>query len=591
MPPFLNVERSLTGRRWRGRLNEERLALAISQRFSLHDCLGRVLAARGVGLDEVEGFLEPRLRDLLPDPAHLLDMEAAVSRMVAAINGGESIGVFADYDVDGASSAALLARFLSALGRDAVVYVPDRIQEGYGPNVPALMKMKNAGVSLVFTVDCGTTALATLDEVSRAGLDVIVLDHHVPEARLPHVTAVINPNRKDETSPVRQLCAAGVTFLFIVAVNRELRNAYWYGEGHAEPDLMGLLDLVALATIADVVPLTGVNRAFVRQGLAVMARRQNLGLAALADVSRLDGIPESGHVGYQLAPRVNAGGRVGEPGLGARLLATADAQNARALAERLDGYNRERQSIEQRVLEDALRQAEGQAEDNIPFLLVANEGWHPGVVGIVASRLKDKYHRPACAVALADGIGMGSGRSVRGISLGPAVIAAHEAGLLIKGGGHAMAAGFTVEQARLGELKTFLADNIAGQLGGPLGPPELGIDAALRPEGASLELIADLERAGPFGSGNARPRFAFPSVVPVFAKIVGRDHVQCQLQASEGGQRLSSVAFRSVGTPVGKMLLKSRGTAMHVAGHLGIDKWQGTARPRLIIGDIASPIE
>ena len=586
-PAFLNVERSFSGKRWRPRLTDERTALAISQHLGVPEVLGRVLAARGVDADAAEAFLDPKLRDLLPDPSHLLDMDKAVARIVEAINAGEKIGVFADYDVDGACSASLLVRFFAALGRDLLVYVPDRIAEGYGPNTPALLKLKEQGVSLIITVDCGTTAFTPLQEAADAGLDVVVVDHHVAEPLLPTAVAVVNPNRLDETSPVGQLCAAGMTFMLIISINRALRDAYWYGEGHGEPDLMNMLDLVALATVADVVPLTGVNRALVRQGLAIMKKRENPGLASLSDVSRLEETPEAWHLGFLLGPRVNAGGRVGEAGLGVKLLTTGDQDEATGIAMRLDGYNTERREIEAAVLDAAMAQAEQQAETGAPLIIAASEGWHPGVIGIVAGRIKEAFNRPACVVSIENGLGKGSGRSVRGIDLGPAVIAAHQAGHLVNGGGHAMAAGFTVAEERLDAFRRFLTDHIEGQLAGEVLAPDIGIDGAISPEGATVEFIDSLNDAGPFGASNPRPRFVLPAVAPVNARIVGTDHVSCFLAAPEGGPRLKSIAFRTAGTPVGEALLNARGGALHVAGHLNIDTWQGDRKPQLIIEDVA----
>ncbi len=584
-PAVLNVERSVRGRRWRARLDDERAALTIVQEYGLPEILARVLAARGVAPSEVADFLSPKLRDLLPDPSHLLDMDRAVERVTAAIVDGEKIGVFADYDVDGAASAALIVNFLSAIGRTTRVYVPDRLREGYGPNVAALLKLKAEGVSLVITVDCGTTAFEALDQVSEAGLDVIVVDHHVSGERLPRATAVINPNRLDESSPVPQLCAAGVAFLLVVAVNRALREQWWYEEGHPEPDLMAWLDLVALATVADMAPLTGINRALVRQGVAVMSRGRNPGLVSLSRSARLDGKVEPWHLGFVLGPRINAGGRVGDSGLGVRLLTAADESEASAIAARLDLHNGERREIELAVTEAAVEQARSQMESDPLFLLVASEGWHPGVIGIVASRLRETFDRPACVVSLHDGIGKGSGRSVRGVALGPAVVAARAAGLLIDGGGHEMAAGFTVREDRLGELHRFLATRAAEQLGDAGLSPEIGIDAVVTPGGVTTELIEQLEAAGPFGPGNPRPRLALPAVRPVHARVVGRDHVRCFLQRAEGGERLSAIAFRSAGTILGKILIDNAGAPLHLAGHPDIDSWRGNRRAQLVIED------
>ena len=584
---MLNVERSVRGRRWRARLDDERAALAIVQEYGLPEILARVLAARGVAPSDVAGFLSPKLRDLLPDPSHLLDMDRAVERVVAAIVDGEKIGVFADYDVDGAASAALIVKFLSAIGRTTRVYVPDRLREGYGPNAAALLKLKAEGVSLVLTVDCGTNAFEALEQVSEAGLDVIVVDHHLSGEQLPRAMAVINPNRLDESSPVPQLCAAGVAFLLVVAINRALREQWWYGEGHPEPDLMAWVDLVALATVADMVPLTGINRALVRQGVAVMGRGRNPGLASLSRSARLDGKIEPWHLGFVLGPRINAGGRVGDAGLGVRLLTATDESEASAIAARLDLYNGERREIELAVTEAAVEQARNQMESDPLFLLVASEGWHPGVIGIVASRLRETFDRPSCVVSLRDGIGKGSGRSVRGVALGPAVVAARAAGLLIDGGGHEMAAGFTVREDRLGELHSFLSTRTAEQIGDSGFLPEIGIDAVVTPGGVTTDLIEQLDVAGPFGPGNPRPRLALPAVRTVHARVVGRNHVRCFLQRAEGGERLKAIAFRSAGTALGKLLIENAGAALHLAGHPDIDSWQGNRQAQLAIEDAA----
>jgi single-stranded-DNA-specific exonuclease len=591
-PAFLGVECSLGGKKWRARLVDDRAGLALAQTSGLPEIVARALAARGIDGDSLDAFLEPTLRDALPDPSSLRDMDKAVERLVQAINGGERIGIFGDYDVDGATSTALLTRFFQSIGRSVSVYIPDRITEGYGPNTEALLRLKNEEkVDVVITVDCGITAHGPLGDAAAAGLDVIVVDHHVAEPRLPEAAAVVNPNRLDDDSGCGQLAAVGVTFLLVVALNRALRDAFWYGEGHAAPDLMAWLDLVALGTVCDVVPLTGVNRALVAQGLKVMARRNNPGLVALADIARIDSKPDAYHAGYVMGPRVNAGGRVGEAGLGARLLATGDAAEAATIAARLDDYNKERQAIEAAVLEAALAEGEIQAENDVPVIIAASEGWHPGVIGIVAGRLRERFNRPACVVALdsaAEGaLGKGSGRSVPGVALGPAIIAAHQAGLLVNGGGHAMAAGFTLEVARLEDFRAFLNEHVTGQLGGAAPVAELGIDGALSPEGATVELIQLLDKIGPFGAGNARPRFAFAGVRVVRSDIVGTDHVRCFLTSVGGGKRLKSIAFRAAGTALGRALTDPTGAPLNIAGHLQIDRWQGAENAQLIIEDAA----
>ena len=478
--PYLGVGRSLTGKLWRARACDDRIALALSERFDLPEIVGRVLAGRGVGLDQAESFLDPTLRRLLPDPSHLKDMDAAVKRLTRAITSGETVAVFGDYDVDGATSSALLKRFFASAGGKLVVYIPDRMKEGYGPNAPALLKLKKDGAAVAVTVDCGITAHEPLGAAKEAGLDVVVVDHHVGEPALPPAVAVVNPNRLDETSPHRQLAAVGVAFLLVVALNRALRAAGWYGDKRPEPDLMQWLDLVALGTVADVVPLTGVNRALVRQGLAVAARRANIGMAALSDVAGLKQAPAAYHLGFLLGPRVNAGGRVGEADLGTRLLSTEDADEARKIAAHLNDLNRERQEIERRVLEQAIEQVEKSGASGAIVHVIA-EGWHPGVIGIVASRLKDRYARPALVTAIGgDGIGKGSGRSVNGADLGSAVIAARQSGLLMNGGGHPMAAGWTVAKGGAEKFAAFVAERLGGKDGAP--PQAVyEIDAALQP--------------------------------------------------------------------------------------------------------------
>jgi single-stranded-DNA-specific exonuclease len=588
---FLGVERSLGGRRWVARPVDSRLALALAQRLELPELVGRLLAARGVGLDEAEAYLAPTLRAQLPDPSSFLDMDRAAARLAAAIRGGEAIAIFGDYDVDGATAAAVLARFFAAVGARHRIYIPDRLSEGYGPNTPALLKLRDAGVRVVVTVDCGATAHAPLADAAQAGLDVIVCDHHVGEPALPPAFAVVNPNRFDETTPHRVLAAVGVAFLLAVAVNRLLRAAGWYGpntEGaRREPELLGLLDLVALGTVADVVPLTGVNRALVGQGLRVLAQRANPGLAALADVAGLEQRADAYHLGFVLGPRVNAGGRVGNAALGARLLTTDDAIEARTLARELHALNDERRAIEAAVLEAAIADVERRGGDGA-LVFAAGADWHPGVIGIVAARLKERYNRPAVVAALADGVAKGSARSVPGFAIGEAVLAARQAGLLLNGGGHAMAAGFTAEAERLDALEGFLHARAAAVIGNGGVVPRLSLDGALDAGAASPALVEQIARLGPFGSANPEPRFAVPAARIVRADVVGEAHVRCVLGGATGG-RLKAIAFRALETPLGQTLLRRDGGCLHVAGHLRADTWQGRDGCQLIIDDAAEP--
>lgn len=578
----LGVENSALGRLWRPRLAEERAALALAQRLGLPEIVARILAGRGIGEAEAPSFLAPRLRDALPDPMGFKDMDKAVARLVRAIDEGETIAVFGDYDVDGATSSALLRRFFAGVGAKSIVYIPDRMKEGYGPNAPALVKLKAQGAAVAITVDCGTTAHAPLQAAAEAGLDMVVVDHHAAEPRLPPALAIVNPNRLDESGAHGQMAAVGVAFLLAVGLNKALREA---GKTHlANDEMLGLLDLVALGTVCDVVPLTGVNRAFVAQGLKAIAARGRAGLAALADVAGLNETPQAFHLGFLLGPRVNAGGRVGEADLGTRLLSTDDAAEAAEIAERLDGYNRERQRIEAEVLEAAL--AESEAAGPADFVCVAGEGWHPGVIGIVASRLKEKYERPALVIALDGETGKGSARSALGFDIGAATIAARGQGLLINGGGHANAAGLTVSRDALPALRRFFDARVADHFKTALKRGSYEVDGLLSLAGATAEFLDELEKIGPYGMGNPEPRFVFPNVRVAKADVVGQKHVRCFLQDARGS-RLAGIAFRAVDTALAEILLRTDGSSVHLAGRLKRDTWRGASRVQLHIEDAA----
>ena len=585
----LGVRRSANGRRWRQRCTERADGLTIGERLGLPEIVARLLAQRGVDLDHAPLFLAPRLRDQLPDPSHLRDMDTAAARLVHAVRRQESIAVFGDYDVDGATSAALLVRFFAAIGVGVRLYVPDRLREGYGPNTPALLRLRAEGVSVIITVDCGTTANQPLAEAAQCGLDVIVIDHHVAEPLLPPALAVVNPNRLDEASAHGSLAAVGVAFLLVIAVNRVLRAAGWYSAARPEPDLIGWLDLVALGTVCDVVPLTGLNRALVAQGLKVARRRTNAGLAALAAVAGLTEPIDAYHLGFVLGPRVNAGGRVGAADIGARLLATDDPRLAAELAQRLEQFNSERRGIEACTLAAAIAAVEAAPQSPV-LTFAAAEGWHPGVIGIVAARLRERYERPACVVAITDGVGRGSGRSVPGLPLGPAVIAARQAGLLVNGGGHAMAAGFTVAADRIDALRAFLVGRLGDGLDCERLVPELAVDGCLSVAAASPELIAHIDHLAPFGAANPEPRFAFPGVRVSYFEAVGNGHLRCTLADPIDPVRLTAIAFRAADTPLGRFLADTRGAAIHIAGHLRRDVWRGGDAVQLIIDDAAPSV-
>ncbi|WP_333714325.1 single-stranded-DNA-specific exonuclease RecJ [Yoonia sp.] len=577
-PAFLHVERSATGRRWVGpSVADDRMTETLEQQTGLPAALCRVLSSRGVTAQEVESFLSPRLKDLLPDPRSLKDMEAASARFIHAVRNRQRIAVFADYDVDGGSSAALLLVWLREMRLAATLYVPDRIDEGYGPN-EAAMEMLAKDHDLIICVDCGTLSHGPIAAATAA--DVIVLDHHLGAETLPKALAVVNPNRQDESGALAHLCAAAVVFLMLVDANRILREA-----GAATPDLIGMLDLVGLATVADVAPLIGVNRAFVRQGLAVMARRQRPGLTALCDVAGLNEAPSSYHLGYLLGPRVNAGGRIGKADLGARLLATDSMEEAQGLAAKLDTLNTERRAIEAAVRDAALAQAKARGLDG-PLVWAAGEGWHPGVVGIVAARLKEATNRPAVVIGLDGDEGKGSGRSVSGIDLGAAIQRTAMEGLLIKGGGHKMAAGLTVSRDKLESAMARLGALLARQGADAVGPADLRISGLLMPGAATVELLSLIDSAGPFGAGAPAPRFAFPDCQIHFAKAVGESHLK--ISFGDGiGARLEGIAFGAMDGPLGPLLMHHKGTRFHLAGRLEINTWQGRQSVQLRLEDAA----
>ena len=588
-PPatVLGVTNSLSGRRWLWRTGEERIAAGIAQRLMLPEIVSRLLAARGIGIDAAATFLEPTLRVLLPDPSTLASMDVAADRLAGAVRGSETVAVFGDYDVDGACSAALMVGFLRGLGCSVVHHVPDRIKEGYGPNAPALLSLVGRGASLIVCVDCGTAAAVALSAVLGQA-DVIVLDHHKAEGSPPAILATVNPNRLDDTSGLGMLCAAGVAFLTAIATVRALRRLGHFA-GRAEPDLMALLDLVALATVCDVMPLTGVNRAFVHQGLKVMARRSRPGIVALLEVSQAREKLNAATCGYALGPRINAGGRISEADLGLRLLLTEDRIDALALAEKLESVNRMRQDVEAGIMEAAMFAAEVQVSAGRAAVLVTGEGWHPGVVGIVAGRIKERFNRPACVAGFSDGVGKGSGRSIPGIDLGAAIIAARQEGLLLTGGGHAMAAGFSVRADKLADFHAFLEERLSGANAMP-GAADLVIEGTLAVSGATTEIAQHMERLAPFGAGNEEPMLVLNRVRVVRADRVGRESntIRAFVQGEGGGPRLKAMLFRArEGALADALLARADGVPLHLAGHLRAEEWNGSVTPGFFIADAA----
>ncbi|MBH5390480.1 single-stranded-DNA-specific exonuclease RecJ [Bradyrhizobium diversitatis] len=590
---FLGVARSLTDKLWRDRLDGRGAAqaLAIVQRHQLPELLARVLAGRGIDIDAVLDFLDPTIRKLLPDPFTVTEMEAAAKRIADAAARGEKVAIFGDYDVDGATSAALLAWHLRHCGLDPLIHIPDRIFEGYGPNTEAVRALAAKGATLLVTVDCGTTSVEPLAEAKRLGMSVVVIDHHQCGLDLPEVDALVNPNRPDDLSGLGHLAAVGLVLVTLVAVNRELRQRDFWTSEMPEPDLLGMLHHVALGTVADVAPLIGLNRAFVAKGLIAMRRRDHVGHTALMDVARLNGPPEAWHLGFMLGPRVNAGGRIGRADLGVRLLLEGDSVEAARIAAELDRLNSERRVIEQAA--EAQAEAEALAsiglEDKLAVIVTASEGWHPGVVGLVASRLKEKFSRPAFAIALEPGgIGTGSGRSIAGVDLGKAVRQAVADGILLKGGGHAMAAGVTLRKEKLAEFRAYVENALARDVAEARHVNELYIDGAVSARAVTPELATTLNRAGPFGSGNPEPVLALPAHQLVFADEVGQAHLRLRFKSGDGAM-VNGIAFRSVGQKLGNALLANRGQQLHVAGSLSVDRYQGAERVQFRVVDVALP--
>ncbi len=589
-PIFLQVERSILGRPWRARLDHsgESQSLALTQAYGLDDLLARILVGRGVVSSQLECYLNPSLRALMPNPAKLQDMTKAVERLTRALTSGEQVAIFGDYDVDGACSAALLIDyFRSAGGREPLLHIPDRIFEGYGPNIEAIQQLVAQGASLLITVDCGTTSHDALAAARSLGLDVIVLDHHQAPLELPEAV-IVNPNRQDDLSGQGILCAAGVVFLALVAINRSLQDQGWWAIERPAPDLLAALDLVALATVADVAPLTGLNRAFVVQGLKVLSNRNRLGLAALLAVSRLEGPLRAQHLGFALGPRINAGGRIGDASLGCRLLTIANSSEAEALAAQLDRLNVERRDIEQRSVDEALALAEQRflKTNRLSCLIVDSDDWHPGVVGLIASRLKDRFNIPSFAFASKGNKLTGSGRSLSGVDLGRAVRNCVETGVAEKGGGHAMAAGVTLDRDQLEPFRNYLNDHLSDAVDRSREEDALVIDGAITGRAVNNTLLEKLNRAGPFGQGNPEPIFVLPNQQVVSIAVVGERHLRARLRSGDGAT-LEAMAFRAVEGPLGQALLKGIGTRFHIAARISSNYYQGRERPQTTIIDMA----
>jgi single-stranded-DNA-specific exonuclease len=586
---FLGVEKSVLDNRWISRLDQagQNRALAMSQTHGMPDLISRVLAGRGVTVEEAVEFLDPTIRALMPDPYTLTDCEKAAKRLVEAIRGQQQVAIFGDYDVDGAASSALMYRFLTHFGVKANIYIPDRIFEGYGPNPAAINQLIDGGARLIVTVDCGSTSHEALAAAASRHVDVVVIDHHQVTHELPPCHALVNPNREDDLSGQGHLCAAGVVFMVLVATLRLLREMG--DSGVRSLDLLSWLDIVALATVCDVVPLKGLNRAYVVKGLVAARHQSNAGLAALFRKAGLAGPISPYHFGFLVGPRINAGGRIGDAALGSRLLTLDNAIEAEEIAQKLDELNRERQAMELAMLQEA--EAEALAEygdgEGASVIVTAHDKWHPGIVGLIAARLKEKFKRPAFAIAFdPSGKGTGSGRSINGFDMGKMVRAAVDEGLLIKGGGHAMAAGLTVERGNLGLLRSFFTERSEKTVAALVANETLKIDGAIGASGATVDLVDRLETAGPYGSGHSQPVFAVPAHRLRDSRMVGDRHVKVTLEAVDGS-RLDGIAFRAGETPLGNLLLNSRGATLHVAGSLAADHYQGQRRIQIRVYDAA----
>lgn len=564
----LYVACSFSGKQWASRPYLEKDARAISQYTNVPEIIARLLASRGIDYAEAELFLNPTLKGSMPDPSHLKDMDKAVSLVAELVKDQKKIGIFGDYDVDGATSSSLLVNYLNALDVESHAHIPDRVKDGYGPNMDAFRNLKALGCAVVITVDCGTTSFEVLQQAHDEGINVIVLDHHVGETRMPPACALVNPNRFDEDSALTYLSAVGLTYLFIVALNRTLR-AEGFFETRIEPDLLQFLDLVALGTVCDVVPLLGLNRSYVRQGLKILQQRQNLGLKALCDVAGIHQRPSAYHLGFILGPRINAGGRVGTADLGMRLLTTKDPLEALAIARELDALNKERQHIENEALDEAYQQAEALQED----ILIVSGSWHQGIIGIVAGRLKERYHKPSLVVTFdEEGIGKGSGRSIEGINLGSLMHAAKSKGLLINGGGHAMAAGFTVHRDHFLAFKDFLCEAVSAIAYEK--KPTLRFDGFLTLKAVSEGLMDLLEQVAPFGQSNPSPVFVLTDVFVKKITLLAQGHISCILGDMEG-HTLRAFAFKAMDSGLGAALLNHGGRRLNCVGSLKVNAWGG----------------
>ncbi|MDM8335471.1 single-stranded-DNA-specific exonuclease RecJ [Wolbachia pipientis] len=574
---LLGVEkRSITNALWKLQEVDQREILTLTQRFELPEILARTLVIRGVNVESAVNFLYPLIRSLLPDPFHLLGMDKAILRIIRAINNGEKIAIFGDYDVDGATSSALINRYLKAVGIHSIIYIPDRVNEGYGLNVDALLQLKKNGVNLCISVDCGTLAYQPIEDAKNFDLDIIVVDHHLGTEKLPNAVAVVNPNRIDESSPYNNLAAVGVSFLLIVALNKSLREQGFF-ISKKEPDLFDLLDLVALGTVCDVMQITGLNRAFVLQGLKVMSARKNVGLRILFDALGILEKPSVSRLVFNIGPCINAGGRIGEASLGARLLSTDDEEEAHSIALKLISFNNARKMMENEALLEATIQVESSMQSGASFIMVRGD-WHQGIIGIIASRLKEQFHLPTIVISLNNGIGKASCRSIPGVDIGAAVLSAKFTNLIIEGGGHSMAAGFSIKEDKINDLHSFFTKRFTNFINDKV----LKADGIVTVKAINLSLWNQLQRLEPFGVGNPEPRFIIQGAKIKKPEVVGVDHIKCFI--ADNDVMVRAIAFRSVNTRLGSAIMQ--GNVEAVLGKISVNYWNGNEFVQFLIEDI-----
>lgn len=580
---------SLTNKRWKFKDFDERAAENISQNFGFSHLLAKLFSIRNINISDIDQYINPSLKDHMPDPYNLVDMEKACSRIYDSICSNEKIAIFGDYDVDGSTSTSIIINYFRALGIELEYHIPNRFTEGYGPSKEIFAKFKKNNIKVIITVDCGTMSYDEMEFAKKENLDIIVLDHHQPEISLPEAYAIVNPNRLDDKSNLNYLAAVGVTYFFLIALNRKLRSTEWFAKKNlVEPNMISFLDIIALGTICDAVPLKGINRLLVIKGIEVMKKQLNVGLRSLINKSAIKGKITTFDLGFKLGPRINAAGRLGRSSFGTELLTATETSDADRISDELDKFNQERRTIESYVLDSAEKQVT-EEKINKKLLVVYGEGWHEGVIGIIASRLKDKYHRPCFVITVSKGKAKGSGRSIKGIDLGNLVIAAKQAGIIDSGGGHSMAAGLSLEENKIEELIDFFEIQLSNSQSKAVDEKMIYVDSLISSSGINLEVHDEIEKLGPFGSDNFEPNFVVKSSLIASVNQIGENHLKCLIKTSEGGF-IEAMAFRSLSTPLGDEIQKNKGNSVSLLGKIKINEWGGRRTPQLHIEDIGEEI-